>query len=217
MAVDHIRYDILAQEALRGVVRAVLRDAAKDGLPGEPSLLHFLRYPGRRGPALASHARAVSRGNDGRVAASVRDLLVTEEASRSASPSAAFPSDWLCRSRRSRRIFRSFGAVRPAVRRIQEAVDKKREGRRSRATKTDQDSTAGRRRGERRLDGDNSAPTPPALATPPTPANPELTATSPRRCGQADRRGGPSRPVPQEVDAFPGLGAPARIVPPRRR
>jgi len=34
MAVDHIRYDILAQEALRGVVRAVLRDAAKDGLPG---------------------------------------------------------------------------------------------------------------------------------------------------------------------------------------
>jgi uncharacterized protein len=35
MAVDHIRYDILAQEALRGVVRTVLRDAAKDGLPGD--------------------------------------------------------------------------------------------------------------------------------------------------------------------------------------
>jgi hypothetical protein len=35
MAVDHIRYDILAQEALRGVVRTVLDDAAKNGLPGE--------------------------------------------------------------------------------------------------------------------------------------------------------------------------------------
>jgi hypothetical protein len=35
MATDHIRYDILAQEALRGVVRTVLVDAAKKGLPGE--------------------------------------------------------------------------------------------------------------------------------------------------------------------------------------
>ena len=35
MAVDHIRYDILAQDALRGVVRRVLIDAAKNGLPGE--------------------------------------------------------------------------------------------------------------------------------------------------------------------------------------
>jgi hypothetical protein len=35
MAVDHIRYDILAQEALRGVVQTVVKDAAKNGLPGE--------------------------------------------------------------------------------------------------------------------------------------------------------------------------------------
>ena len=35
MPVDHIRYDILAQEALRGVVRTVLADAAENGLPGE--------------------------------------------------------------------------------------------------------------------------------------------------------------------------------------
>ena len=35
MATDHIRYDILAQEALRGVVRQVLADSAKNGLPGE--------------------------------------------------------------------------------------------------------------------------------------------------------------------------------------
>ena len=35
MAVDHIRYDILAQEALRGVVHTVLKDSAKNGLPGD--------------------------------------------------------------------------------------------------------------------------------------------------------------------------------------
>jgi hypothetical protein len=32
---DHIRYDLLTQQALRGVVRNVLTDAAKKGLPGE--------------------------------------------------------------------------------------------------------------------------------------------------------------------------------------
>lgn len=35
MPVDHIRYDILAQEALRGLVRTVLTDAARNGLPGD--------------------------------------------------------------------------------------------------------------------------------------------------------------------------------------
>lgn len=35
MAEDHIRYDLLAQAALRGVVRTVLADAAKNGLPGQ--------------------------------------------------------------------------------------------------------------------------------------------------------------------------------------
>lgn len=32
---DHIRYDLLTQQALRGVVRSVLADAAKKGLPGD--------------------------------------------------------------------------------------------------------------------------------------------------------------------------------------
>jgi len=36
MPVDHIRYDILVQEALRGMVRDVLAEAAKNkGMPGE--------------------------------------------------------------------------------------------------------------------------------------------------------------------------------------
>jgi uncharacterized protein len=35
MPEHHIRYDLLAQQALRGVVRTVLADVAKKGLPGE--------------------------------------------------------------------------------------------------------------------------------------------------------------------------------------
>ena len=35
MATDHIRYDVLARDALRGVLRTVLSDAAAHGLPGE--------------------------------------------------------------------------------------------------------------------------------------------------------------------------------------
>ena len=35
MATDHIRYDVLARDALRGVLRRVLSDAAQHGLPGE--------------------------------------------------------------------------------------------------------------------------------------------------------------------------------------
>jgi len=34
MADDHIRYDILAQDALRGVMRKVLAEVARTGLPG---------------------------------------------------------------------------------------------------------------------------------------------------------------------------------------
>jgi uncharacterized protein len=35
MATDHIRYDVLVRDALRGVLRQVLTDAAEHGLPGE--------------------------------------------------------------------------------------------------------------------------------------------------------------------------------------
>ena len=35
MATDHIRYDVLARDALRGVLRHVLTDAAEHGLPGD--------------------------------------------------------------------------------------------------------------------------------------------------------------------------------------
>jgi len=35
MPADHIRYDLLTQDALRGVIRTVLTDVAVKGLPGE--------------------------------------------------------------------------------------------------------------------------------------------------------------------------------------
>jgi uncharacterized protein len=35
MSTDHIRYDLLVQDALRSVVKNVLADAAKNGMPGE--------------------------------------------------------------------------------------------------------------------------------------------------------------------------------------
>lgn len=38
MAEDKIRYDVLTQDALRGVVRAVLQQIAKTGLPGDHHL-----------------------------------------------------------------------------------------------------------------------------------------------------------------------------------
>ncbi len=49
MAVDLIRYDLLVQDALRGAVRKVLSNVARDGVPGEH---HF--YIGFR-----THARGV--------------------------------------------------------------------------------------------------------------------------------------------------------------
>ena len=49
MAEDHMRYDILAQEALRGVVRKVLAEVAKTGLPGEH---HFFISFATRAPGV---------------------------------------------------------------------------------------------------------------------------------------------------------------------
>ncbi len=50
MSTDHIRYDLLAQDALRSVVRRVLTDAAREGLPGEHHFYISFRtqHPGVR-------------------------------------------------------------------------------------------------------------------------------------------------------------------------
>jgi hypothetical protein len=57
MAADHIRYDLLAQEALRGVVRKALSDAAKHGLPGDHHF--FVTFDtGAEGVRLSQRMRA---------------------------------------------------------------------------------------------------------------------------------------------------------------
>jgi uncharacterized protein len=45
---DHIRYDILARDAMRGVLRQVLTDVAKNGLPGDHhfSITFMTRHEG---------------------------------------------------------------------------------------------------------------------------------------------------------------------------
>src|ERR1700724_3824043 len=62
MAADLIRYDLLVQDAVRGVVRKVLSDVARDGMPWEH---HF--YIGFR-----THARGV------RLSARMRELYPDE-------------------------------------------------------------------------------------------------------------------------------------------
>jgi uncharacterized protein len=79
MATDHIRYDLLAQEALRGVVRRVLIDAAKSGLPGEH---HFFVSFDTRAPHVRISARLREKYPEEMTIVLQHqfwDLIVTEE------------------------------------------------------------------------------------------------------------------------------------------
>ena len=58
MADDLIRYDILAQDALRGVLRKVLSEVAKTGLPGEH---HFYITFATKAPGVRISTRLVNQ------------------------------------------------------------------------------------------------------------------------------------------------------------
>lgn len=58
MAQDHIRYDILAQDALRGVMRKVLTEVARTGLPGNH---HFFITFLTRAPGVRISARLMEK------------------------------------------------------------------------------------------------------------------------------------------------------------
>lgn len=58
MPTDYIRYDILTQNALRGVVRTVLADAAAKGLPGEH---HFYVSFDTRAPGVKLSPRLLAQ------------------------------------------------------------------------------------------------------------------------------------------------------------
>jgi len=61
MSDDTFRYDILAQEALRGVVRTVLRTVEKRGLPGDH---HFVITFNTRAPGVSLSKRLLDRYPD---------------------------------------------------------------------------------------------------------------------------------------------------------
>ena len=102
MAADHIRYDLLAQQALRGVVRTVLADIAKKGVPGEH---HFyitfdtcaegVRLSPRLREKYPEEMTIVLQHQ-------FWDLVVADASSRSGLRSVAWPSVCWCRSMRSR-------------------------------------------------------------------------------------------------------------------
>lgn len=58
MAEDLIRYDILAQDALRGVVKKVLSEVARTGLPGEH---HFYITFATHGPGVRVSSRLLTQ------------------------------------------------------------------------------------------------------------------------------------------------------------
>jgi hypothetical protein len=79
MPTDLIRYDLLAQEALRGVVRHVLADIAKSGVPGDH---HFYITFKTRAPGVkVSHRLLAQYPEEMRIVLQHQfwDLVVTDE------------------------------------------------------------------------------------------------------------------------------------------
>ena len=102
MAEDLIRYDVLAQDALRGLVHKVLTEVAQAGLPGEH---HFFvtfntRFPGVR----ISSRLAAEYPSEMTVVLQHQfwDLPSPTRPSRSACRSRACRKSCMCRSVRSR-------------------------------------------------------------------------------------------------------------------
>src|SRR4051812_21519347 len=80
MAEDLIRYDILAQDALRGVVRKVLAEVARTGLPGEH---HFFISFGTHAPGVRVSSRLLAQYPEEMtivIQHQYQDLAVTEHA-----------------------------------------------------------------------------------------------------------------------------------------
>jgi hypothetical protein len=176
MAVDHIRYDILAQEALRGVVRSVLVDAAKNGLPGEH---HFYISFDTRADGVQLSPRMLAQYPEEMTVVLQHqfwDLVVTEEGFEVGVSFGGIPE----------RLAVPFAAIKgffdPSVQfglqfeEIGEAAGKAQgvDG----ASGQESDAPAGKRRNRQRRPAEHKAGrNPPALAAVPTPANPEPAAT----------------------------------------
>jgi len=169
MAVDHIRYDILAQEALRGVVRTVLADAAKNGLPGEHHF--YISFDTRADGVRLSPRMLKEYPQEMTIVLQHQfwDLMVTEDGFEVGMSFGGIPE----------RVAVPFAAgkgfVDPSVEfglRFEEISETQ--------ESVPETGNAPLAQGAERTPAEHKAPrTPPALAAVPTPANPEPSATAP--------------------------------------
>ena len=169
MAVDHIRYDILAQEALRGVVRTVLADAAKNGLPGEHHF--YISFDTRADGVHLSPRMLKEYPQEMTIVLQHQfwDLMVTEDGFEVGMSFGGIPE----------RVAVPFAAVKgfvdPSVEfglRFEEISETQ--------ESVPETGNAPLAQGAERTPAEHKAPrTPPALAAVPTPANPEPSATAP--------------------------------------
>jgi hypothetical protein len=169
MAVDHIRYDILAQEALRGVVRTVLADAAKNGLPGEHHF--YISFDTRADGVRLSPRMLKEYPQEMTIVLQHQfwDLMVTEDGFEVGMSFGGIPE----------RVAVPFAAVKgfvdPSVEfglRFEEISETQ--------ERVPETGNAPLAQGAERTPAEHKAPrTPPALAAVPTPANPEPSATTP--------------------------------------
>ena len=98
---DHIRYDFLAQEALRGVVRTVLADVSEKGLPGEHHFKITFATPAP-GVRLSERMRAQYPETMTIILQhQFWDLVVRDEAFEVGLSFGGVPERWRCRSRPS--------------------------------------------------------------------------------------------------------------------
>ena len=173
MAVDHIRYDILAQAALRGVVRTVLVDAAKNGLPVEH---HFYISFDTRADGVALSPRMLAQYPEEMTVVLQHqfwDLVVTEDGFEVGVSFGGIPE----------RLAVPFAAVKgffdPSVQfglQFEEVGEAAGEPHASDEDRGEESAAVGKGRGAERQPAERKR-TPPALATVPAPANPEPGAT----------------------------------------
>ena len=113
---DHIRYDLLTQQALRGVVRSVLADAAKKGLPGDHHF--YISFDTRADGVRMSERLRAQYPEEMTIILQHQfwDLTVNERGVRGR-PVVRRRSGKAHRAvRGDQRLLRSIGAIRPAVR-----------------------------------------------------------------------------------------------------
>src|SRR3977135_115079 len=169
MAVAHIRYDLLAQEALGGVVRTVLADAAKNGLPGEHHF--YISFDTRADGVRLSPRMLKEYPQEMTIVLQHQfwDLMVTEDGFEVGMSFGGIPE----------RVAVPFAAVKgfvdPSVEfglRFEEISETQ--------ESVPETGNAPLAQGAERTPAEHKAPRPPpALAAVPTPANPEASPTPP--------------------------------------